>query len=130
MNGLRLLRRLRAYGEGKPLPYGRTKHLEMPPGAQVLLVAFLRMGGETAPWGIGWKRPGQKPKFVTVPEPRDRELVLTRYEPGCGVADAAERTGRSMEAAYKALNRLRKLLHDCVTHTLAQPHPGIRGGAV
>jgi len=61
--------------------------------------------------------------------PRDRELVLTRYEPGCGVADAAERTGRSMEAAYKALNRLRKLLHDCVTHTLAQPHPGIRGGA-
>lgn len=75
MNGLRLLRRLRAYGEGKPLPYGRTKHLEVPPSPQVLLVAFLRMGGETAPWGIGWKRPGQKAKFVTVPEPRDRELV-------------------------------------------------------
>ena len=75
MNGLRLLRRLRAYGEGKPLPYGRTKHLETPPGAQVLLAAFLRMGGETAPWGIGWKRPGQTPKFITVPEPRDRELV-------------------------------------------------------
>ena len=75
MNGLRLLRRLRAYGEGKPLPYGRTKHLEVPPSPQVLLLAFLRMGGETAPWGIGWKRPGQKAKFITVPEPRDRELV-------------------------------------------------------
>src|SRR5438477_4485063 len=28
--------------------------------------------------------------------PRDRELVLTRYEPGSGVAEAAKRTGRSM----------------------------------
>jgi len=59
--------------------------------------------------------------------PRDRELVMTRYEPGCGVAEAAERSGRSMDAAYKALNRLRKLLHDCVTHELAQSPP--RGGA-
>ncbi|MBI5690163.1 MAG: sigma-70 family RNA polymerase sigma factor [Verrucomicrobia bacterium] len=60
--------------------------------------------------------------------PRDRELLLTRYEPGGGVAEAAERTGRSLDAAYKALNRLRKLLHDCVTHELAadapQPHEG------
>lgn len=58
---------------------------------------------------------------------RDRELLLTRYEPGCGVAEAAERTGRSMDAAYKALNRLRKLLHDCVSHELARPRP--QGGA-
>ena len=55
---------------------------------------------------------------------RDRELVLTRYEPGCGVAEAAERTGRSMDAAYKALNRLRKLLHDCVTYELGHVQPG------
>ena len=51
--------------------------------------------------------------------PRDRELVLTRYEPGSGVAEAAQRSGRSMDAAYKALNRLRKLLHDCATHELS-----------
>lgn len=50
---------------------------------------------------------------------RDRELVLTRYEPGSGVAEAARLTGRSLDAAYKALNRLRKLLHDCVTNLLA-----------
>lgn len=56
---------------------------------------------------------------------RDRELILTRYEPGSGVAEAAQRSGRSMDAAYKALNRLRKLLHDCVTHELA----GNAGGA-
>src|SRR5438477_5573599 len=33
---------------------------------------------------------------------RDRELVLSRYEPGCGVEVAAQRSGRSLEAAYKA----------------------------
>lgn len=51
---------------------------------------------------------------------RDRDLLLTRYEPGSGVAEAAQRSGRSMEAAYKALNRLRKVMHDCVTHELGQ----------
>ena len=50
---------------------------------------------------------------------RDRELVLTRYEPGCGVPEAARRSGRSLEAAYKALMRIRKLLYDCVSHELA-----------
>ena len=35
------------------------------------------------------------------------------------IAEAARRSGRSMDAAYKALNRLRKLLHDCVSDQLA-----------
>ena len=50
--------------------------------------------------------------------PRDREFVLTRYEPGCGVEQAAQRSGRSIEAAYKALGRIRKMLLDCVSHQL------------
>jgi RNA polymerase sigma-70 factor (ECF subfamily) len=50
---------------------------------------------------------------------RDREMVLTRYEPGSGVPEAARRAGRSLEAAYKALARIRKLLFDCVSHQLA-----------
>jgi RNA polymerase sigma-70 factor (ECF subfamily) len=50
--------------------------------------------------------------------PRDREFVLTRYEPGCGVEDAARRSGRNITAAYKALTRIRKLLFDCVTQQL------------
>lgn len=50
--------------------------------------------------------------------PRDRELVLTRYEDGQGVEAAARRTGRTLEAAYRALNRIRKLLFDCVTNQL------------
>ena len=51
--------------------------------------------------------------------PRDRELVLTRYEPGANVEEAAERSGRSLVAAYKALGRIRKLLFDCVSNQLA-----------
>jgi RNA polymerase sigma-70 factor (ECF subfamily) len=50
---------------------------------------------------------------------RDRELLLTRYEPGCGVEEAARRSGRTIKTAYKALTRLRKLLLDCVTDKLA-----------
>ena len=51
---------------------------------------------------------------------RDRELITTRYEPGQGVEEAARRSGRSLVAAYKALARLRKLLHDCVSSQLSQ----------
>jgi len=50
--------------------------------------------------------------------PRDRELVLSRYEPGCDVKAAAQRSGRSVLAAYKALGRIRKLLLDCVGNQL------------
>ncbi len=50
--------------------------------------------------------------------PRDREFVLARYEPGCGVEQAAQRSGRSIEAAYKALGRIRKMLLDCVNNQL------------
>jgi RNA polymerase sigma-70 factor (ECF subfamily) len=51
--------------------------------------------------------------------PRDRDLVLARYEPGGGVSEAARRSGRSVVAAYKALARIRKILHDCVSHRTA-----------
>jgi RNA polymerase sigma-70 factor (ECF subfamily) len=49
---------------------------------------------------------------------RDRELLLVRYEPGCGVEEAARRSGRTLQTAYKALARLRKLLLDCVSMRL------------
>jgi len=52
-------------------------------------------------------------------QPRDREMILTRYEPGNGVEEAARLTGRSLVAAYKALGRIRKLLLDCVSLQLA-----------
>jgi RNA polymerase sigma-70 factor (ECF subfamily) len=52
--------------------------------------------------------------------PRDRELLLRRYEPGGTVEEAAKRSGRTLQTAYKALARLRKLLLDCVTTRLSQ----------
>jgi len=51
---------------------------------------------------------------------RDRELLLKRYEPGGTVEEAAKRSGRTLQTAYKALARLRKLLLDCVTTRLSQ----------
>ena len=50
---------------------------------------------------------------------RDRDLLLVRYEPGSGVEEAARRSGRTLQTAYKALARLRKLLLDCVSNKLA-----------
>jgi RNA polymerase sigma-70 factor, ECF subfamily len=50
---------------------------------------------------------------------RDRELLIARYEPGGGVEEAARRSGRTVQTAYKALSRLRKLLLDCVSTRLA-----------
>jgi RNA polymerase sigma-70 factor, ECF subfamily len=50
---------------------------------------------------------------------RDRELLIVRYEPGSGVEEAARRSGRTLQTAYKALARLRKLLLDCVSTKLA-----------
>jgi RNA polymerase sigma-70 factor, ECF subfamily len=49
---------------------------------------------------------------------RDREMLLNRYRPGGSVEEAAEKARRNLQAAYKALSRLRKLLHDCVTSQL------------
>lgn len=51
--------------------------------------------------------------------PRDRELLMARYEPGGTVEEAARRSGRTLPTAYKALARLRKLLQDCVSTRLA-----------
>ena len=51
--------------------------------------------------------------------PRDRELIIARYEPGGSVEEAARRSGRTVTTAYKALARLRKLLLDCVSTVMA-----------
>src|SRR4051812_33120101 len=51
--------------------------------------------------------------------PRDRGLLIARYEPGGTVEEAAKKSGRTVTTAYKALARLRKLLLDCVSTRLA-----------
>lgn len=46
---------------------------------------------------------------------RDHALVMSRYEEDASIKDVAQRAGRTVDAAYKALSRIRQALLDCVT---------------
>jgi len=75
MNEREVVRRLKAYHEGRPLPRGETRHLHVGRSEDVLIVAFVRMGGESRPWGIAYGPPGAEPEVLTVAEARNRDLV-------------------------------------------------------
>jgi RNA polymerase sigma-70 factor (ECF subfamily) len=49
----------------------------------------------------------------------DREILAERFKERATARSAAERVGLSVDAFYKALARIRRLLDDCVTRTLA-----------
>jgi RNA polymerase sigma-70 factor, ECF subfamily len=53
-------------------------------------------------------------------EDRDRRMIAARYEPGGGAQRAADASGRTLQATYKALYRIRKALFDCVTLRVAE----------
>ena len=72
--------RLAAWKAGKPLPWGTTLHFPVASPEDILVVAFVRMGGESSPWGIVAGHPGEKPQTFTVPEARNRELVAAMCE--------------------------------------------------
>lgn len=75
MNPFQALRRLEAWKEGRPVPRGATLHFPLADDEETLVLALVKMGGETAPWGIAWGRPGGEPEVRVVPEPRDRDAV-------------------------------------------------------
>jgi len=50
---------------------------------------------------------------------RDRDLLLRRFVDGATTQSTAAQVGRSVDAVYKALARIRLALFDCVTHALA-----------
>jgi RNA polymerase sigma-70 factor (ECF subfamily) len=50
--------------------------------------------------------------------PRDRELIQRRYMDNATPQSVAEQLGRTTEAVYKALQRIRRALADCITRTL------------
>ena len=52
--------------------------------------------------------------------PRDRELLSHRYADGATTRSASEQTGRSVEAVYKAVAKLRQALFDCVQRVLTR----------
>ena len=51
--------------------------------------------------------------------PGHRELLSLRYSENCAIDAIAGRLGRSADAVYRALSRIRRALHDCVTRALA-----------
>ncbi len=55
--------------------------------------------------------------------PRDRELLAHRFAEGATIQTAAAHDGRSIDAVYKALAKIRQILFDCVTRTLATGRP-------
>src|SRR5262245_24012188 len=70
-----VVRRLRAFEKGRPLPGGETLRVRRLEPPQILVLAFVKMGGESAPWGLTFGRPGKSPTLKTVAEPRTRDEV-------------------------------------------------------
>ena len=52
--------------------------------------------------------------------PQDRELLTRRFADGATTQSASEQLGRSVDAVYKALAKLRENLFRCVETTLAR----------
>jgi RNA polymerase sigma-70 factor (ECF subfamily) len=52
--------------------------------------------------------------------PKDRDLLSRRFASGATTRSTAVQVGRSVDAVYKALARIRQALFDCVTKALAQ----------
>ena len=50
--------------------------------------------------------------------PRDKELIRRRYETNASVHELADWIGRSVDAVYKSLNRIRTSLLACIERTL------------
>ncbi len=73
MNERAAARRLRAYQAGAPVATTSTIHHHLASQADQLVVSFVRMGGESRPWGVAWGHPGQAPKLAIAPEPRNRD---------------------------------------------------------
>ncbi len=60
---------------------------------------------------------------ITKLSARDRELLTQRFTEGATTQSAAAAVGRSVDAVYKALAKIRQALFECVTHTLALERP-------
>jgi len=74
-NDLETIRRIRAWHEGAPTPRGSVVNVHVGADDDVLVAAFLRMGGESRPWGVAIGTLANGPTVFTVPEARNRQLV-------------------------------------------------------
>ncbi len=70
MNDFDAVSRLNAWFDGRPLPIGQTVPWARVAPAETLVVAFVRMAGETSPWAIAWGTPDGEVHLESVPDPR------------------------------------------------------------
>lgn len=75
VNSRTLVRRLRAWNVGAPVARGTTIHTGVSDEDNRFLLAFVRMGGESRPWGVIWKAGTGTTKVRSVGEPRTRAFV-------------------------------------------------------
>lgn len=72
---LEVVRRLEAWHAGKPMKRGDVINVHVADDDDIQIIAFLRMGGESRPWGIATGTISTGPMFHVVPEGRDRTSV-------------------------------------------------------
>jgi len=72
---LETVRRLTAWAVGSAIPRGDVINLHIADDEDLFIVAFLRMGGESRPWGVAYGTIADGPTVLTVPEGRNRQLV-------------------------------------------------------
>ena len=75
MSAFETVARLRALAQGAPVAITSALPFPRVGDDQRFILAFVRMGGESLPWGVAFGRPGATPTLLTVPEPRDRDRV-------------------------------------------------------
>ncbi len=79
-------RQLRAYQAGKPLPCGEKKRFHLAEDEDLLILAFVRMGGESRPRGeLHWSSECNA-NLLAVAEARDRDLVAEMAAKYCPIA--------------------------------------------
>lgn len=81
MSDLSSVERLRAWIDGRPRPLGETIAWPRLRAARAMVVAMVRMAGETTPWAIAWGHPGCTPTVVSVPDPRQQDAVRAMVVP-------------------------------------------------
>ncbi|GIK78442.1 MAG: hypothetical protein BroJett022_21320 [Actinomycetes bacterium] len=75
MTVVEVARRLRAWEAGRPVERYSTLHHAVARPGETLIVAFVRMAGESRPWGIAWGHPEDEPVIASVPDGRIRDDV-------------------------------------------------------
>jgi len=75
MSRREITKKLRAWEAERPIPRYDTLHHAIVSPDDALVVTFVRMAGESRPWGIAWGTAASGPRIVSVPDGRVRDDV-------------------------------------------------------